>query len=158
MSENDSGTAAEAKLAKFAVGQLVLVKDQVSKYYCHKGWVRGYADDGWLYVELKIDPEHLVSFRDDQLEATELNPPNLGKPVTLKPQPAPLSALRVVINQDGVKRVIEGPFQINMDRHTLCTLYEHMQRAVDSGYCGWMNIFDEPKYTIDNNEKPLPWS
>ena len=56
-----------------------------------------------------------------------------------------MSKLSLVINQDGVKRKLEGPFAICVGRDSLLTLRSRLNEIdMDSFAYGWITIYEKP--------------
>jgi hypothetical protein len=89
-------------------------------------------------------------------------------PCKPRPEPAALpfkptlsgdGKLRVCVNQGGVKRMIEGPFEICVDRRALFTLRRRLEDVdFDKWNYGWIKIFAEPDIEVAPNTEPLPWA
>jgi len=159
MSENDSGTAVEAKRTKFEYRQLVRITVPIA-YEGNMvrgmfGWVVGPSPgrDGHWGVEVVAGNRHHYVLHESQMEAAPV-------PVDYPASKHPPSALRVIINQGGVKRVIEGPFQICLGHESLAVLLKCLNAAAESPEWryGWIKVFEEPEFKIDDNVPPLTWA
>ena len=68
--------------------------------------------------------------------------------------------MKVIINQKGVKREIEVPFQMCVDAPTLRTIVRRLQEADESnenGWSyGWITIYEKPSVEVTPNTEPLP--
>ena len=77
--------------------------------------------------------------------------------------------ISVIINQHGVKRIIEGPFEMCMSRDVARSMIVQMAAAYgivisvydpdnpESPVYGWVKIYREPPIEAIPNTPPLPW-
>lgn len=65
--------------------------------------------------------------------------------------------MRFIISQGGVKREIEGTFEMCASHEDFAALAERLQRALrDDFNYGWIDIYEPPSGGAENAE-PLPW-
>lgn len=65
--------------------------------------------------------------------------------------------LKIIINQDCVKREIVGTFEIFLDHEARRTLQERLEELPDH-HQGWVTIYETPYVRGLPNTKPLPWT
>lgn len=67
--------------------------------------------------------------------------------------------LKVIVNQDGVKRQIDGAFEIYVDQHSLRVLRDRLYSiGVEEWSYGWIPIFETPEIDSHPNTPPKPWA
>lgn len=68
--------------------------------------------------------------------------------------------MNIIINQNGVKRSIEGAFAICLNRQDAKRIVELIQHELESNrhIFGWIPIYDRPNAGMIPNTEPLPWS
>jgi hypothetical protein len=64
--------------------------------------------------------------------------------------------MKIIINQDGIKRSLEGPFEICLSKDDLQTLLSCLRHHEDSHVYGWIVIQDNTVRSTPNSD-PIPW-
>ncbi len=65
--------------------------------------------------------------------------------------------MKIIIAKDGIKREIEGPFNICANKEDLKILTDSIERA-DIDYYGWVVVCEMEDFAATANRKPLKWN
>lgn len=66
--------------------------------------------------------------------------------------------MKLIIAKDGIKREIEGPFDLCLSREVARWLRDQLRQADhDEFHYGWVKVSEEPPYQGAVNSPPKPW-
>lgn len=69
-----------------------------------------------------------------------------------------MSDFALIINQQGVKRTLTGPFEICISRDALSILKERLNEVPEDWIYGWITIYEKPVVVVTPNTAPLSWT
>ena len=71
-----------------------------------------------------------------------------------------MKTARLILDKDGVKREIKGPFHMMIDNHTFDIIKKAFEANVtpEGFFYGWLTIHDPVHCPHSTNTKPIGWT